>query len=347
MKIFLATIIFVFVSITAVFFTLKSKEAVGDLPAFGDDRVNISSGSPLQFEDLTIPYLRTRDYKSSLGELEKISQEPNYTSYLTSYTSDGLKINGFLTIPSGKTADGGWPAVVFVHGYIPPSLYQTTEKYQDYVDYLARNGFVVFKIDLRGHGESEGEAGGAYYSGDYVMDVLNARAALESSNFVDGQKIGLWGHSMAGNVVFRAFTARPQIPAVVIWAGAVYSYEDLQKYGLFDNSYRPPGEGTQRQRRRQELFDKYGQFDKNSDFWKKVAAVNYLSDLKGAIQIHHATFDTVVDVGYSRDLMNLFDKTSVFHELFEYSGGGHNISGSSFNLAMQRTVEFFKKHLVQ
>lgn len=339
--------ILVFVLAAVGLFTLKGNSEILDLPAFDKDLVNISPSSRLPFEELTIPYLKEREYKSRLSELEMFSQNQNYTSHLTSYDSDGLKVNGFLTIPLGKTPEGGWPAIVFVHGYIPPTLYKTTEKYQDYVTYLARNGFVVFKIDLRGHGDSEGDASGAYYSGDYVVDVLNARAALESSDFVNADKIGLWGHSMAGNVVFRAFAARPQIPAVVIWAGAVYSYEDLQKYGLRDNSYRPPGDSTQRQRRRQELFSKYGQFDKDNDFWKKVAASFYVDDLKGAIQINHAVDDAVVDIGYSRDLMSILDKTSVVHELFEYSSGGHNLSGSNFDVAMQRTVEFYTKHLVK
>ena len=48
------------------------------------------------------------------------------------------------------------------------------------MDYLAQNGFVVFKIDLRGHGDSEGEPGGGYFGADYVTDTLNAHSALET-----------------------------------------------------------------------------------------------------------------------------------------------------------------------
>ena len=55
--------------------------------------------------------------------------------------------NGLLTVPLGDVPAGGFPAIVFVHGYIPPEIYRTTERYVDYVDALARSGFVVFKID--------------------------------------------------------------------------------------------------------------------------------------------------------------------------------------------------------
>jgi dipeptidyl aminopeptidase/acylaminoacyl peptidase len=244
--------------------------------------------------------------------------------------------------------EDGWPAIVFIHGYIPPTLYVTTEKYVDYVDYLARNGFVVLKIDLRGHGDSEGDAGGGYYGSDYVIDALNAYAALQTSNFVNKDKIGMWGHSMAGNILLRSAVIKKTIPAIVIWAGAVYSYEDQRKYGINDNSYRPPMPSAtqqQNQNRRQSLFAKVGSPSAQSIFWKQVAPTNYLNDLQGAIEIHHAINDDVVNIGYSRDLMTLLDKTSVPHELFEYPTGGHNIDGSSFSLAMQRTVAFYKKYL--
>jgi dienelactone hydrolase len=174
---------------------------------------------------------------------------------------------------------------------------------------------------------------------------LNARAALAASDFVNANKIGFWGHSMAGNVVMRSLAAQPTIPAAVVWAGAGYTYTDLLTYRISDNSYRPPSVTTQRQQQRQRLRDTYGEFDPNHPFWKQVAVTDYLTDIKGAIEIHHAVDDDVVSVEYSRNLTKLLDATSVPHALFEYSSGGHNITGVAFGSAMQRTVAFFKKYL--
>lgn len=300
---------------------------------------------PFLFEEMTIPYLRQRSYESQLAPLEKISDNTNYSSYLTSYDSDGLQVNGLVTIPKGQVPENGFPAIVFVHGYIPPKSYQTLSNYSSYVDYLAKNGFVVFKIDLRGHGKSEGEPGGSYYSSDYIIDVLNAYSALEVADFVNSKQIGLWGHSMAGNVVLRSLAAKPDIKAVVIWAGAVYTYTDLNKYRISDNSYQPPSQVLGRQKKRQLLFDTYGQFSEDSSFWKLVPATNYLSDIKGAISLNHVVDDSVVNIGYSRDLNEILNKTSIIHELNEYPNGGHNISGSAFTNAMDNTVEFFSKYL--
>ncbi len=311
--------------------------------------------TPLPIVEMSIPYLRGKTYQSQLDELTVQSQHPNYTAYLTSYQSEGLKINGLLTQPTGEMPDGGWPAIVFVHGYIPPQQYETTERYVDYVDYLARNGFVVFKIDLRGHAESEGDPSGAYYSSGYIIDTLNAYSALQNANFVNATQIGLWGHSMAGNVVFRAWAVKPNIPAVVIWAGAGYTYQDLQEYGLHDPSYQPradqpwadrPSQASPSgQQRRQSLRDILGEVTPDNPLWSPIIPTNYLSDISGAIELHHAVNDETVNIEYSRNLNRLLDETDIPHQFYEYPSGGHNISGSNFSLAMQRTVRFFHQYL--
>ncbi len=303
----------------------------------------IPAPTPFPFDDLTIPYLKNRDYQSSIGEQTQVDSNSSYTSYLTSYQSDGLQINSLLTVPTGEEPESGWPAVIFIHGYIPPQNYQTQSNYASYVDYLAKNGLVVLKIDLRGHGDSQGDATGAYYSGDYIVDTLNAYSALENSNFVDKDKIYLWGHSMAGNVVMRSLAAKPTIPKVVIWAGAVYTYEDFQEFRISDNSYRPPETSSERSQNRQKLMEMYGEFDPNHWFWQQLPATNYLNDIGGEIEIHHAVDDETVDIGYSRNLDKILEDVNIKHQLFEYSSGGHDISGSSFTTAMQRTVDFLKK----
>jgi len=334
-------IISILIIVGIIFFVIKFAEIKNTIIVIQKTSNAIST----PFDGITIPYLRKREYKSTLGQLDEIDHNSSYTSYLTSYTSDGLKINALLTKPTGVMPKGGFPAIVFVHGYIPPAEYRTLERYVDYVDYLAKNGFVVFKIDLRGNGSSEGKPGGGYFGADYVIDTLNAYASLESSNFVNKKEIGLWGHSMAGNTVLRSMAVKPTIPAVDIWAGAVYTYIDQREYGINDQSYQPLQTPSTTRNSRQEMFAKVGTPSAGNKFWELVAPTSYLNDLKGAIQINHAIDDTVVDIRYSENLNMLLDKTSVPHEFYKYPTGGHNISGVSFTLSMQRTVEFFNKYL--
>ena len=151
----------------------------------------------------------------------------NYRRYYAYYYSEDLKIYALLTIPNGDMPEGGWPGIVFNHGYIPPDVYRTTERYVAYVDRLASSGYVVFRIDYRGHDQSEGQPTGAYGHPGYTIDVMNAVAALQRYDQVNPEKIGMWGHSMGGFLTLRAMVISGDVKAGVIWAGVVASYPDM------------------------------------------------------------------------------------------------------------------------
>ncbi len=121
--------------------------------------------------EITIDYLRSLEITGSEITFEQqLANGANYYQYIASYLSEGNRIYGLLTIPFGEPPQGGFKAIVFNHGYIPPTIYRTTERYVAYVNYLARSGFVVFKIDYRGHGQSQGEPSGSYFSPGYTID---------------------------------------------------------------------------------------------------------------------------------------------------------------------------------
>jgi dipeptidyl aminopeptidase/acylaminoacyl peptidase len=230
-----------------------------------------------------------------------------------------------------------------VHGYIPPQEYNTLDKYQEYVDYLASNGFVVYKIDLRGHGDSEGKPSSAYYGSDYVIDVLNAYKTLKKTDYVEN--VGLWGHSMGGNLVFRTMIVEQDIAATVVWAGAVFTYTDFADFQIEDNSYQRPDNQSERAQERRQLYEIHGRFDPQSSFWRKVIPTNYLEDVNTALQLHHAVNDQVVDIRYSRNIAAILNGSDIDVQFYEYQNGGHNITGGSFSSAMERTAVFFKEKL--
>lgn len=297
--------------------------------------------------DLTIAALREREFTGSEITLEQTLMNGNsYAQYLASYISEGNKIYGLLTVPFGEPPPGGFKAIVFNHGYIPPDSYQTTERYVDYVGTLASHGFVVFKIDLRGHGNSEGEPTGSYYSSGYTIDAIAALKSLQTLDYVDPQGIGMWGHSMAGNLVLRAMLVEPDIKAGVIWAGAVYSYDDFVKYRISDPS-RPASvaEQSPSRRRSRALITLYGEPNLTRPYWQAVSLTENIDYLQSPLQIHHAIDDTVVNIGYSVDLSNILTQHGKYFEFYQYNGGGHNITSPYFEDAILRTVAFFKAYL--
>ena len=294
---------------------------------------------------MTIPAMRQTPYPGSQIVIEEqLERGANYSRYYASYLSEGLKIYGLLTIPDGEMPPGGWPAIVFNHGYIPPAQYRTTERYIAYVDWLARSGYIVFRIDYRGHDRSEGAASGAYGDPGYTVDVLNAVAALKQFPQADGERIGMWGHSMGGYLTLRAMVISPYIKAGVIWAGVVGSYPDLLTRWRRGSRPTPTPGGAGPRSWRFGWVEQYGSPEENAAFWNAVSANSYLGDLAGPIQLHHGTVDESVPYEFSVTLSEQMQQAGKTVELYTYEGDNHNLS-NYFSQAMTRTIQFFDQNL--
>jgi len=293
---------------------------------------------------LSIAALRRQTYKGSEIQIEEtLSPGSNYQRYLVSYQSEGLKIYAYLTVPNGKKPAAGWPVVVFNHGYIPPEEYRSTERYVAYTDGFSRNGYVLLRPDYRGNGISEGEPESAYGSNAYTIDVLNAVASIKKYPGVNPKRIGMWGHSMGGHIALRSMVTTKDIKVGVIWAGVVASYSDLfynwRRSLPFRPTLPPSHLGW-----RQLMTAEYGEPVDNPEFWNSLSATNFLDDLSGPIQLHHGTADESVPHEFSQNLAKKLKEHKQPHELYLYSGDDHNLA-QNFNLAMERSVNFFDKYL--
>jgi len=288
--------------------------------------------------------MRQQSYPGSDIVIEqKLQAGANYQRYIASYFSEGLKQYALLTVPNGTPPATGWPAIIFNHGYIPPEQYRTTERYVAYVDGFARNGYVVFRPDYRGHDKSEGTASGGYGSPDYTIDVLNALASVKRYEAVDPNRIGMWGHSMGGHITLRAMVTAKDIKAGVIWAGVVASYPDLMSRWRRPVPTTVP---TRARRWRDEFVAQYGSPETNPMFWDSISPSSYLADLSGPLQLHHGTADESVPTEFSQRLYQQAQAEQIAApvEYYEYKGDNHNLS-KSFTTAMQRSVAFFDKYV--
>lgn len=297
---------------------------------------------------LSIDLMRQGEYPGSEIVIEQtLETGVNYNRYIASYQSEGLKIYALLTVPFGEKPESGWPVVVFNHGYIPPEQYRTTERYVAYVDGFARNGYIVFRSDYRGHGNSEGEARGSYGSPDYTVDVLNAVAAIKNYPEADPERIGMWGHSMGGHITLRSMVIDDDIKAGVIWAGVVASYPDLferWRRRAGGNPTPTPDPDNPRRRWRTDLQETYGSPDENPEFYASISANTFVEDLSGPVQLHHGTADTSVPIEFSAILYEQIQDVGGTVEYYAYEGDDHNIS-NSFGTAMQRSIAFFDTYL--
>ncbi len=303
----------------------------------------VPSPTPTARSPLAIESLRQREYPGSEITIEqKLTPGANYQRYIASYLSDGLKIYALMTVPNGEKPATGWPVIIFNHGYIPPEQYRTTERYVAYQDALARAGYITFKSDYRGNGNLEGTPSGHFAPG-YTIDVLNALGSLKKYPDADPSRIGMWGHSLGGEIVVRAMVISKDIKAGVSWAGTVAP--PSEQLGMWGGGAHGGASAPHTfPRGPNDLVQQYGTPQENPEFWASLSPTSYLADLAGPLQLHHGTADEEVPLSFSQSLYDEIQKVGKPVEFYTYPGSNHNLA-QGFDLAMQRTIAFFDTYV--
>ncbi|SMG30307.1 alpha/beta hydrolase family protein [Sphingobacterium psychroaquaticum] len=157
-------------------------------------------------------------------------QEPKapfpYLSRDFKITDEGTTQAGTITSPKGQ---GKYPAVILVNGSGQQNRNSELFEHKPFLvlaDYLTRNGVVVLRYDDLGTGESIGDVGNltTLTAADNAEKLL---AYLKSQPEVDGNKLGIIGHS-EGGVIGPIIAARnPDVKFVVSLAGMAISGREL------------------------------------------------------------------------------------------------------------------------
>jgi dipeptidyl aminopeptidase/acylaminoacyl peptidase len=143
------------------------------------------------------------DFNSSLKEQDLAEMKP------ISYTSrDGLKINGYLTLPINKTPKH-LPVVVLPHNG-PGS--RNTWGYNPEVQLLANRGYAVFQINYRGssgYGKAFMTAGYKQWGGKINNDINDGVKWLISQEIADPKRVAIYGTGLGGYIALNSVFSSP------------------------------------------------------------------------------------------------------------------------------------------
>ena len=145
----------------------------------------------------------------------------------------GITLGGTLTIP--KNSPRPVPAIVTITGsgqqdrdeYIPVA--GGYRPFRQIADTLGRRGIAVLRLDDRTIGLSTGAIG---TSADYADDIRAALAYLRRRKDIDGERLGLVGHSEGGLIGPLVASTDPRLKGIVVLDGPAYAGSEIIHFQL-------------------------------------------------------------------------------------------------------------------
>ncbi|HVZ12710.1 MAG TPA: alpha/beta fold hydrolase [Patescibacteria group bacterium] len=144
--------------------------------------------------------------------------------------NDGFKLATTLFVP--KDAKEKNPAILFIPGWTG----QRVRNIQ-YAESLVKLGYICFLVDLRGHGESEGDINQVTHE-QLFSDVLKAYDHLAKLDGVDPDNISAIGSSMGGYLV-AILASKRKLKNIVLRVPANYPRDTFTKLARLVGSDNP------------------------------------------------------------------------------------------------------------
>lgn len=328
---YLSTIVIVLVSVTSQFST------------------TLFSTSPISIQSL-----RARNYESSFRLVKKIKNSRTYQSKVMSFDVDGLREYAFVITPTSEKPKGGYPTIIFGHGYIsnPPTYAENGRPsgyYRDLLYSYASKGYLVIAPDYRGHKNSEG---GSYTSSPvssnyYSIDILHTLEAIQSLPQADANRIFYLGHSMGCEVGIRAALATQKIKGASLWAPTIVSPIEraLFFFILYDKDYDVIEDKRTDNQTLRRAEEGYRRMLSRLPFEYKSTDGQpwyFLDELEIPVIIHHAEGDRYVPYEWSQRLISKLYSHHKPFRMYSYDSDRHLLTGTDRYKAIERDISFFE-----
>ena len=255
---------------------------------------------------------------------------PNHlkTEYGTLKANDGQTLYYSIVKPAGFKASKRYP--VFLSTYGGPHAQHVARKWgNDFDQYMAQQGYVVFRLDNRGSWRRERKFTDAIYNNmgkHEVEDQLTGIDWLGKQPFVDARRIGVFGWSYGGFMTLRLLAAGSN----KIAAGAAVA--PVTDWALYDTHYTERYMG--------------GTPKGDALAYKNGGVFAHLDGLKSPLLLVHGMADDNVLFTNSTRLIDELVNRGVQFDLMTYPGAKHGISSRAGKRHVYGLIEaYFNKHI--
>ncbi|MEC8603981.1 MAG: alpha/beta fold hydrolase, partial [Bacteroidota bacterium] len=269
------------------------------------------------------PHYITLHKKS--GELIKVLKDNNALKsrmsnfdlskkeFFTIKNNENQDLNAWMIKPTNFKKNKKYPLLMFVYGGPGINTVNDSWEWMNYFwwQMLAQNGYIVVSVDARGTGYRGRDFKHSTYLqlGKYeTEDQIAAAKYLGSLNYIDSERIGIFGWSYGGYMSSLCITKGADIFKTAIAVAPVSNWR------FYDNIY------TERfMRTPQENGENY---DVNSP-------INHVEKLKGNYLLIHGTADDNVHYQNAVEMVNALVKANKQFDFFAYPNKNHGIYGGN------------------
>lgn len=234
------------------------------------------------------------------------------------YASDGLSVAGFIARP--KKRQGLLPFIVFSRGGLEDGLLGMSNFHfvQEMLRY-ASEGFVVVASQYRGY---EGAGGRDEVGGADLADVFNIIKMARSLDYVDPERLFMWGYSRGGLMTLQAIRDGAK-PRAVVLVGAPTDYG--ARLPLAEPFYR-------------QTFPDYDR--RKDEHLRNRTPLNWVEKIDAPVLILHGGEDNLPPA-QSLNLALRMEQHGKLYELVVYAGDNHPIIANRED-RVRRAVDWFK-----
>ncbi|MEM8984723.1 MAG: prolyl oligopeptidase family serine peptidase [Pseudomonadota bacterium] len=253
-------------------------------------------------------------------------------------SSDGFSVFAYLTMPISDTDDASIPLIVMPHG--GPIGVNDDRRYNADVQWLARNGYAVLRVNYRGssgYGKTFLSAGMRQWGRGIEDDIEAATdAALAGHERLSGDRVCIYGASYGGYSALQSLVRSPErYRCAASFAGVT----DLPL--LFSRSVYRRDEAL-----RDQLIKMVG--DPNLDVaeLREYSPVYNYRKITKPVFLAHGTDDSRVDIEHSWRLQRLLKMTGADVEMHDYADVGHGFrTVGQIEKFYTPLLAFFDRHL--
>ena len=243
---------------------------------------------------------------------------------------EDLVFDGWMIKPLDFDSTKKYPVLFYVYGEPAGSTVQNNYGRDLYHEYIAQQGYIVISIDNRGTNVPRGRAWrkSVYRKIGIIATIDQAAAArkIQEWDFIDPERIGIWGWSGGGSMTLNCMFKYPEIYKT----GIAVAFISDQK--IYDSIY-------------QERY--MDQPKDNTEGYKQGSPITHAKNLEGNLMLIHGSGDDNCHYQSCQMLVNELIKHNKYFTMIDYPMRSHGIyerENTSLHLRMTM-VTYLKNHL--